>query len=129
MTELLVLVLIIVGTAFSVLAAIGLVRMPDIYSRLQVTTKSATIGASSLVFAAALRFGDTGTATRAFLIVAFMFLTAPIAAHMIGRAAYAAGDPLWEGTVLDEWADNRDSGKAPKNPTGLPENPPSINES
>jgi len=50
----------------------------------------------------ALHFGELGVVTRALLAIAFFFLTAPVAAHMIGRAAYFVGVPLWEGTLRDE---------------------------
>lgn len=95
--------LIIAGVAFSVLAAVGVLRMPDFYMRLQATTKSATLGVSCLAFAAAVQFSDSAVTTKALLVIAFLFLTAPVAAHVIGRAAYSAGVPMWEGTLFDEW--------------------------
>lgn len=94
--------LIAVGTAFSLLAAVGVLRMPDFFSRLQTSTKSSTLGVGCLVLAAALQFEGTGPMTRALLVVAFLMLTSPIAAQMLARAAYAEGVPMWEGTVIDE---------------------------
>jgi multicomponent Na+:H+ antiporter subunit G len=58
------------------------------------------------MLAVAVDFGDLAITTRVVLIVAFVFLTAPISAHMIGRAAYYVGVPLWEGTTLDELRDH-----------------------
>ncbi|MDQ3332595.1 MAG: monovalent cation/H(+) antiporter subunit G [Planctomycetota bacterium] len=96
-------ILILAGVAFSVLAAIGVMRMPDFYMRLQATTKSATLGVSCLAVAAAVQFGDSAITTKSALVVAFLFLTAPVAAQVIGRAAYAAGVPMWNRTLFDEW--------------------------
>jgi multicomponent Na+:H+ antiporter subunit G len=56
-----------------------------------------------IIVAVAVHFGDVGVATRALLVGAFFLLTAPVGAHMIGRAAYLTGTPLWKGTVVDEW--------------------------
>lgn len=97
--------LILVGSAFSALAAVGILRMPDLYMRVQVATKASTLGVSCLVIAAALVFTDRGMVTNALLVVAFLFLTAPVAAHMIGRSAYASGIPLWRESVVDELRD------------------------
>jgi multicomponent Na+:H+ antiporter subunit G len=86
------------------LAAIGLARMPDVLMRLHSTTKSNTLGVGLIMLGIALRFYETDSAiaVRALAIVIFMFSTAPVAAHMIGRAAYLSGVPLWAGTLSDE---------------------------
>jgi multicomponent Na+:H+ antiporter subunit G len=76
--------------------------MPDLFMRMQAATKAATLGASCMLLAVAVHFGELGVFTRAMLVIAFVFATAPIAAHMIARAAYSVGTPLWEGTVADE---------------------------
>ena len=101
MTDWTITVLITIGTLFSLLAAIGILRMPDLYTRVQVVTKSSTLGTSCLA-AAALSFEGIEPAVRLLLVVAFLFVTAPVSAHMIGRAAKAAKVPTWEGTLLDE---------------------------
>lgn len=93
---------ILVGVVFSVLAAVGLLRMPDLYMRIQASTKSSTLGVSCIALAAALHFEEVSVTTKAVLIVAFLFLTAPVAAHMIGYAAYVAGVELWPNTVINE---------------------------
>ena len=95
-------VLLILGATFMLLAAVGVVRMPDLFTRMQTTTKSATLGAGCMLLAAAFYFGELGVTTRALAVIAFLFLTAPVAAHMIGRAAYFVGVPLWERTIVDE---------------------------
>lgn len=95
--------LIIMGSTLSALAAVGILRMPDLYMRIQAATKSSTLGVSCIVAAAIIRLEGTGATTHALLVIAFLFLTAPVAAHMIGRAAYMAGVPLWNRSTLDEW--------------------------
>ena len=102
MTDLLAAALLFTGTVFTVLAAVGILRMPDVFMRMQVATKAATLGVACVALAAAVHFGDLATTVRAVLIVLFLFLTAPVAAHTIGRAAYVAGAQLWEGTIVDE---------------------------
>lgn len=94
--------MIFAGAAFSVLAAIGVMRMPDFYMRLQATTKAATLGVACVAIAAALAFDDPSITTKSILVVAFLFLTAPVSAHALGIAAYVAKIPLWEGTLIDE---------------------------
>lgn len=102
MQEVVTAVLILIGTAFMFVAGIGIVRMPDLYTRMSATTKVATLGVGSALLAVAVYFNELGVTSRALATIAFVFLTAPVAAHMIGRAAYFTGVPLWEGTVLDE---------------------------
>ena len=102
MIHLLVAALVVTGTTFVLLAAIGVVRMPDVYMRMQVSTKGASLGAGCLLLAVPVFFGDVAIGVRALLIIVFIFLTTPISAHMLARAAYIVGVPLWEGSVVDE---------------------------
>lgn len=90
------------GAAFSLLAAFGVLRMPDVFTRMQASTKASTLGLGLLLVGAALQFGDLASVIRAASIIAFVLLTTPVAAHVIARASYLAEVPLWEGTVLDE---------------------------
>jgi multicomponent Na+:H+ antiporter subunit G len=69
---------------------------------MSATSKAATLGASLVLLGAALHFGTAAVVGRAVVIVAFLFLTAPVAAHAIGRAGYRRGSPLWTGTTADE---------------------------
>ena len=100
--EVVTVALMVVGAVLSLLAALGVVRMPDVYSRMQSATKASTLGVGCTMLAVAIDFAELAITIRVVLIVAFVFLTAPISAHMIGRAAYYVGVPLWEGTTLDE---------------------------
>ncbi len=99
--------LLLAGTFFSVLGGLGVLRLPDVYTRLSATSKAATLGVSCILLAGAIHFHDAGVSARALVTAAFVFLTAPVAAHMIGRAAYVTRVPLWSGTVVDELAADR----------------------
>lgn len=85
-------------------ASLGILRMPDFYLRLSVTVKAATLGVGLLLLCAAIIFPDISVTTKAFAIIFFLIITSPIAAHMIGRAAYFTGTPLWKGTIVDQLA-------------------------
>jgi multicomponent Na+:H+ antiporter subunit G len=102
MSEIIRDIILVIGASFLLLAAVGIIRMPDLYSRIQAATKASTLGVGCIILALAIHFGDTGVTVRALLVIAFFFLTAPVAAHVIGRAAYFVGVPLWERTIFDE---------------------------
>lgn len=95
-------VLMLIGAVLMLLAAIGVLRMPDVFTRMQASTKAASLGSGTALLAVALHFGELGVVVRALLAVAFIFLTAPISAHMIARAAYFIGVPIWEESVIDD---------------------------
>lgn len=102
MTNVAILVLLTTGATFMFLAALGIVKMPDLFMRLSACTKSATLGVSMTLVGTMLYFDDTGVTSRAIATILFVFLTAPIQGHMIGRAAYLANTPLWKNTTIDE---------------------------
>ena len=102
MAQALSLVFLLVGAAFTLVAAIGVVRMPDLFTRLHCSTKSATLGVGFMMVGAAVHFNEASLWARALAVVLFFFATAPVAAHMIGRAAYFSGVLLWRGTLSDE---------------------------
>jgi multicomponent Na+:H+ antiporter subunit G len=102
MTDVLTAILWLAGSAFALLAAIGVLRMPDVFTRMQASTKASTFGLGCLLLGAALQMGDFASFIRAASIAAFVLLTTPVAGHVIARAAYLADVPLWDGTVLDE---------------------------
>jgi multicomponent Na+:H+ antiporter subunit G len=92
----------IVGSLFALLAAAGVLRMPDVFTRMQASTKASTLGLGCLLAGAALQFGDVASVILLLSVGAFLLLTTPVSAHVIARASYRAGIPLWSGTVLDE---------------------------
>jgi len=102
MLELLTTLLLLAGAIFSFIAALGIFRMPDLFTRMHAAAKTGTLGVGLVLLALALHFWEIGIATRAGLVILFLFLTAPIAAHMIARAGYISGVTLWEHSVCDE---------------------------
>jgi multicomponent Na+:H+ antiporter subunit G len=102
-------VLMLLGGVFCLLGAVGLLRMPDVYTRLQAATKTGTLGVGCLMLGIAIHFGELGVSVRALLVVAFLFLTAPVAGHVIARAAYLVRTPIWNRTAVDEWGDSESS--------------------
>lgn len=103
MKELLIVFFVLTGSVFMLISAVGLLRMPDLFTRMHAATKVGTVGIVGIVTAAAIHFGEMRVAAPAVLIIVFFLATAPVAAHMIGRAAYLFGVPLWKKTVIDEW--------------------------
>lgn len=102
MTDIVTAIVWLGGSAFSLLAAVGVLRMPDVFTRMQASTKASTLGLGCLLLGAALQMGDLASFIRIASIGAFVLLTTPVAAHVIARASYFAAVPLWKGTVLDE---------------------------
>ena len=90
------------GSLFVLLAAIGLLRMPDLFTRMHPSSKAATLGTVLILIGIALYFENGAIAVRALLICLFLFLTAPVASHIIARAGFLSGVPLSEETAIDE---------------------------
>ena len=96
-------ILLIAGASFGFLAGVGLLRMQDVFMRMHAATKAGAAGTGLVLLAVAVHFATFGVSLRVLAAFVFLLMTAPIAAHMIARAAYKAGIPLWEGSVIDEW--------------------------
>src|SRR5690606_3512894 len=104
MIDIILAILSTIGALAIFFASLGILRMPDFYLRLSVTVKAATLGVGLLLLCAAILFPDISVTTKAIAITFFLIITSPIAAHMIARAAYFTGTPLWKGTIIDELA-------------------------
>jgi multicomponent Na+:H+ antiporter subunit G len=100
--EILTSVLLIVGAAFMLIAALGVWRMPDLLTRMHATTKAGVLGAGLMLVGVAVHFAEVNVLVRALAVIIFVMLTAPVAAHIIGRAGYFVGVPLWEHTLKDQ---------------------------
>jgi multicomponent Na+:H+ antiporter subunit G len=98
-------ILVIVGAAFALVATIGIVRLPDIYSRMHAASKAGTVGSGAMLIALAVFADDPATTLRAVAAVAFLLLTAPVSAHLLAKSAYSAGYRLWDKSVVDDMAD------------------------
>lgn len=101
-------ILLVIGAAFSLTASVGILRLPDIYSRMHAASKAGTLGSGLMLIALAVFSGDVGTVTRALAGVVFFLLTAPVAAHLLARAAHAAGYRLWTQSVQDEMRSDKE---------------------
>lgn len=109
MIEILVGLLLIIGAAFSLIAAIGLLRLPDLYTRMHAASKAGTLGSGVMLLAIAVFSAETDVVLRSIAGIVFFLLTAPIAAHLLARAAYCTGLVPWSGTVVDDLAGKYDS--------------------
>ncbi|MEX1135369.1 MAG: monovalent cation/H(+) antiporter subunit G [Balneolales bacterium] len=98
-------IILLIGAGFMLIASVGVVRLPDLLMRMHATTKAGTLGAGLILLAVAFAFLDTAVSARVLTIIVFILLTAPVAAHIIGRAAYYVGVDLWKGTIIDELKD------------------------
>ncbi len=106
MHEIIVGFFLIVGIFFIITGTVGLLRLPDFYNRIHAPTKATTLGVSSIILGAVIHFygilPDAGF--KELLAIVFIFLTAPVGAHMLAKAAYHSKIELWEGTIVDERA-------------------------
>ncbi len=109
MNEIIGIVFIVVGLAFDFFGSLGLVRLPDVYNRLQASTKSVTLGTCSILFGLFLFKGLTAAGIKALLCILFVILTAPVSAHALARGAHISGVKLWEKSVCDKYAEDRDA--------------------
>jgi multicomponent Na+:H+ antiporter subunit G len=94
--------ILVAGAFFILIASVGLVRMPDIYMRASAVTKAATLGLALMLIAVMFFFNNHVITIKALAIIFFTFLTGPVGAHVIGRAAYFVGDKLWDQTFRDD---------------------------
>lgn len=99
-------ILMILGSFFAFVAALGVVRFPDFYTRTHAATKAGAFGATLLLLAAALHFGSLRAGLTSLLIITFFYLTTPIAAQTLGKVAYHRKVPLWKKTGRDQLAED-----------------------
>jgi multicomponent Na+:H+ antiporter subunit G len=95
-------VLIVAGCALGLLGGVGIYRFPDVLGRMHAATKPPTLGLVLVAVAAILRVDELAGATLLVLVILLQFLTAPVGAHMVARAAYESGDQLDDATVIDD---------------------------
>lgn len=102
MREIATATLLVTGAMFILLGALGVVRMPDLFTRMQSISKASTLGVGCSALAVAVHFGELSVSMRAVAVIGFVLLTTPVAAHLIARAGYFAGVRLCRGTAVDE---------------------------
>jgi multicomponent Na+:H+ antiporter subunit G len=94
-------ILIVVGSAFAFIAALGVLRMPDFYMRMHAATKAGAFGSLLLLLAAALYFGTLRASLTSLAVIVFFYLTTPVAAQTLAESAYRRGIKLWDRTLTD----------------------------
>lgn len=97
----------IFGLAFDIFGCIGLVRLPDVYNRLQAATKCVTLGTCSILLGVTIWLGFTGDGIKALLCILFVLFTSPTAAHAIARGAHIYGVKLWERSIIDKYGEDK----------------------
>jgi multicomponent Na+:H+ antiporter subunit G len=95
------------GVAFCALAAVGIIRMPDVYTRMQASSKAGTLGCALILAGVAVAFDEPAVTARIILIIVFVLLTGPVAAHVVSRGAYRSGTAPAPETAIDELRETR----------------------
>jgi multicomponent Na+:H+ antiporter subunit G len=90
-----ILVLLVAGVFFTLVSVVGVIRLPDVYSRAHTASQTDTLGAGLVVAAVVLAYGVDSGVIKAVLLLVFIFITNPTAAHAIARAAYEEGIEPW----------------------------------
>lgn len=102
MNDVIITVFLLVGASFMFIAALGIIRFPDLYTRMHAASKASSLGLGCILAGVAIAYPTGIVIAKCIMVLLFIFLTVPIAAHMIGRAAYLLKIPLWKQTVVDE---------------------------
>ncbi|UCG35386.1 MAG: Na+/H+ antiporter subunit G [Candidatus Omnitrophota bacterium] len=108
MIDIIGLIFICIGLAFDFFGCLGLVRLPDVYNRLQAATKSVTLGTCSILFGTFLVVGFTAAGLKSLMCIVFLLLTAPVAAHAVARGAHRAGVKLAKESIVDRYAEDKE---------------------
>ena len=108
MSEILSKMVILIGVLFIFFGTVGLVRLPDLYNRLQAATKCVTLGTCSILLGIIVSQGFSAISIKALLCIVFLLLTNPTAAHALAHAAHRSGVKLWNKSVCDQYAEDND---------------------
>ncbi len=111
MSDIIGYILIVIGILFDIFGCIGLVRFPDVYNRLQASTKCVTLGTIMLLGGVALISSSGPISAKAIICAVFILITSPTAEHEIAKGAYSSGVELWENSVVDKYAERKKKGK------------------
>jgi len=105
MSEIIGYILIIPGILFNIFGCIGLVRFPDVYNRLQASTKCVTLGTILLLIGVAFASHTGPISAKAVICAVFILITSPTGAHAIAKGSYLSGVKLWDKSVVDKYAE------------------------
>ncbi len=101
-TALISTIFLIFGAVICLIAAVGVLRLPDFFLRMHAATKAGVVGSGLILIGVAFAYPSIEMSIKVCLAVAFLLLTTPVAGHLLARAGYVAGVPLWSGTVHDD---------------------------
>jgi multicomponent Na+:H+ antiporter subunit G len=102
MSEWIAAVLLVVGAVIALIAAVGVLRLPDAFLRMHAATKAGVVGGVFALLGVGAAFDTPGAWLRVGLIIVFLLMTVPVSSHALGRAAYVSGAPMWQGTRQDD---------------------------
>lgn len=108
MIDIIISIFMLASAFLALLASVGILRLPDLLTRMHASTKAGALSIMIMMAAVALHFMSLTVLAKAIAIILFIFMTAPVAAHAIGRAGYFIGVPVWSKTIKDELYDNYD---------------------
>ncbi|MCX7910703.1 MAG: monovalent cation/H(+) antiporter subunit G [Endomicrobia bacterium] len=108
MNEIIGLFFITIGVIADLIGCLGLVRFPDVYTRLQASTKCVTLGTCGIFFGVFFYYGFTIIGLKALLIIIFVFLTSPVSSHALAKAAYKSGVKMCQQSVCDEYRNHKE---------------------
>jgi len=91
-----------VGLLFSLLGCLGLIRLPDIYNRLQAATKCVTLGACCILLSLVIRYGFNESGIKGLLAIPVLFFASTVGAHALIRGSHIFGIKLWEKSIVDD---------------------------
>lgn len=106
MSELISNILIGIGLVFSLLGCLGLIRLPDIYNRLQAATKCVTLGTCCILLSLVIRYGFNDIGVKGLLAIPILFFTSTAGAHALLKGSHLSGFRLWEKSVVDHYAED-----------------------
>jgi len=106
MTDWIAFIALITGALFVLVSAIGLLRLPDLFMRMHATTKTTSLGITLILIGVIIAFPTWGVVLKGILIIAFIFLTNPLGAHMISKAGHLLGTKKWGRYVRDDLENN-----------------------
>ena len=95
--------LMLVGSVFYFIGTLGIVRFPDLYTRLQASTLCVVMGASGIILGTILMNGCSAVSAKAGLVLLFLLITTPVASHAIARAGHASGAKVCSKNVVDDF--------------------------